>query len=132
MAATSSASSSSPSDWETFNVSALRFLRERSDLIKRVDAAVERALESMPRLERREGEEGEKEEESRSTSASFAAPEASSSSPLLVSSTSTSTSTSSTSFSPSFSLEAFDEWHERARAALGEIASGGGGEEPAT
>ena len=119
---------------EAFNAAALRFLRERGERIKRVDAAVERALESMPRLEREgEGEEGES--ESRSTPTSFSAPEAaeaSSSSPLLRTSTSPSP-------SPSVSLEAcasVDDWHARGWAALGEAAAQGGsasgGGEPAT
>lgn len=143
-----SSSSSPSSDWENFNAAALKFIRERGERIKRVDEAVERALESRPRLwERSEQEEEEEEEEaSRSTSTSSASE---ASSPLVPSPTSTSSSSSSltargrASSSPpppprapssSFSLEAFDEWHARAWAALGEAAAAqeGGGGEPAT
>ena len=137
----SSASSSPSSDWEEFNAAALKFIMERSERIKRVDDAVERALESMPRLVKR----GEEEEEaSRSTSSSssstFSAPEAA----AQAASSSSSSLTARGRASPppprtSFSLEAFDDWHARAWAALGEAAAqeggsvhGGGGGEPAT
>lgn len=73
----------------------------------------------MPRLER-EGEEEEGESSSTLKSTSFLASSTSSSAAREL------RASSPPAPSPSFSLEAFDDWHTRAWAALGEAANGGG------
>lgn len=136
----SSSSSSPSSDWDAFNAAALKFIRERSERIKRVDDAVDAAMEAMPRLPERGREEKLGSTFSSSFSAHEAAEAAAASSSSSSSASSTrelavhlpTTATTSTSYPPPFSLEAFDDWHARAWAALGEAAQGGsGGGEPA-
>ena len=142
-----SSSSSSSSDWKNFNAEAFSFLRERAERIRRVDAAVESAKEAMPRLL-----EGEK-SISLPLSELRLPPEAaeatlSSSSPFSTSSLRERTENARSAPPPPpllSSLEAFDDWHAWAWAALGEASAsvaadggvgssgggdGGGGAEP--